>query len=216
MTTKNAKDRLHDFKMVVVASLFTIVGILLTLLFQYFQNNRQIEEQNRQDASKISEQRRDQATLLFNELSPLIDTRLYNWRQIAWGLEDTIPEDALKKRYSVYQETFYQWNHNLNKNRAFVCRFFGPKLGETFELQITPGFIYLHQAIYKLIKMPRNLRPIIPPDSLNSLADSLNDIIYQFNNDMAELIRSGKVGLTDSTQACDTIRFDPTQTKAHL
>lgn len=203
MTVKTKEDRRHDWLLLIIGFfLTTVVGGILTFLSQHIQEGQRIEADKRADSVRIMEQRREQATSLFDELSPLMDTRLYDWRRLAWGIEDRIPEDSLRKRYSEYQEVFYQWNHNLNKNRALVCRFFGPGLGEIFERQITPQFIELHEALYSIYKMPRSDRPLIPADSLNSLADSLNDVIYTFNNSMAELIRSGQVGLTNPGSAC--------------
>jgi hypothetical protein len=204
MAEKTEQDRKHDFKMLIYGFVFTtLVGGLLTFWFQHFQDNQKIAADKRAEEVKITEQRQEQATALFNELSPLIDTRLYDWRRLAWGIEDRISEDSLKGRYAEYQEVFYKWNHNLNRNRALVCRFFGPELGEQFEGIIMPKFSDLHDTIIVLYRMPRSSRPIIPPDDLNSLADSLNDVIYKFNNSMAELIRSGKVGVTDPGKACE-------------
>jgi hypothetical protein len=203
MAGKTKEDRSHELRLLLIGSFITVVvGGGLTAWSQRFQENQRIEAEKRADSVRIMEQRREQATSLFDELSPLMDTRLYKWRQLAWALEDRIAEDSLRKRYSDYQEVFYQWNYNLNKNRALVCRFFGPDLGEIFERQITPDFIELHQALYEIYKMPRSERPFIPSDSLNSIADSLNEVIYSFNNSMAELIRSGQVGLTNPGSAC--------------
>ena len=202
MADKTKLDRRHDFLMLILGFILTTVaGACLAFYFQRLQDNQRIEADKRQEDVKIMEQRRDQATILFNELSPLIDTRLYDWRRLAWGIEDAIPEDSLKIRYSEYMGIFYNWNHNLNKNRALVCRFFGPELGEQFEGFIMPGFYDLHSTIINIYRLPRSLRLRIPSDSLNSLADSLNSVVYEFNNSMAELIRSGRVGLTDPGKA---------------
>jgi hypothetical protein len=204
MSEKTMQDRRHELKMLVYGFILTtIVGGFLAFLYQYIQENQKIKAEKRQEEINIMEQRREQATALFNEISPLIDTRLYDWRRLAWGLEDRIHEDSLKSRYAEYIQVFYSWNHNLNKNRALICRFFGPELGGQFEEIIMPKFRELHESIIGLYRIPRSSRPLIPTDNLNSLADSLNDVIYTFNNAMAELIRSGKVGLTDPGKACD-------------
>jgi len=201
---KTIREKKHEIKMALLNfGLITLVGGFLTFLYQYFQEDRRVKADKRQAEMNILEQRRTQATVLFNEISPLIDTRLYTWRRVAWGLQDRIAEDSLRSRYNEYIQVFYTWNHNLNKNRALICRFFGPELGSKFEDYIVPEFIELHKSIIFLYRLPRSLRPIIYTDSLNSLADPLNDDIYEFNNAMAELIRSGNVGLTDPGKACD-------------
>jgi hypothetical protein len=203
MADKTERDKKHDIKMLVLGFILTtIVGGLLTFLYQYIQEAQKLKAEKRQEEINIMEQRRGQATVLFNEISPLIDTRLYDWRRVAWGLEDRISEDSLKSRYAEYIQVFYTWNHNLNKNRALICRFFGPDLGSQFEEFIMPKFSELHEIILGIYRLPPASRPLIVADSLNSLADSLNNVIYGFNNSMAELIRSGKIGLTDPGKAC--------------
>ena len=130
---KTTREKKHEFRMIFFNFLLiTVGGGCLTSFYQWLQDGRRIQSDKSQAEINIMEQRRTQATTLFNEISPLIDTRLYNWRRLAWGLEDRIPEDSLKIRYNEYLEIFYAWNHNINKNRALICRFFGPQLGEQF------------------------------------------------------------------------------------
>ena len=206
---KTKREKKHEINLIVLGFLLTTLGGgILTFLYQWIQDNRRAQSDKMQAELNIMEQRRTQATALFNEISPLIDTRLYNWRRLAWGLEGSIPEDSLKARYTEYMHVFFEWNHNLNKNRALICRFFGPQLGEQFEEVIMPELRELHNTIISIYRTPRSFRHIIPSDSLNSLADPVNDVIYQFNNSMSELIRSGNVGLTDPGKACDIMVVD--------
>jgi len=203
MTQKSKNDRVHEYKLLILGFFLTsIIGGLITFSSQSFQERQKIEADRRADYIKIMEQRREQATILFNELSVLIDTRLYNWRRLSWALEDDIYRDSINKRYYEYQDIFLKWNHSLNKNRALVCRFFGANLGDLFDRQIMPMFRELHDTIIKVYRMPRTLRQGLGPIRLNYLADSLNNIVAKFNDSMAELIRSGKVGLTDPGNAC--------------
>ena len=203
MAERTNQDRKHERSLLLLGFLLTTAGGLLSFSFQGWQENRKLKADERSENSRLMEQRQNQATELFNELSPMIDTRLYNWRRLAWGIEDQIPEDSLKKRYLEYQDVFLKWNRNLNRNRALVCRFFGPEIGEQFENIIIPQFRILQIAITPIYRTPKRSRPFFSSGNLVCLSDSLNETIYEFNNSMAELIRSGKVGLMDPGKACD-------------
>jgi hypothetical protein len=201
MTDKTKDDRQHELKLLIWGFvLTTVTGGLLSFFFQELQEGQKVKADERSENARIMEQRQLQATELFNELSPIIDTRLYNWRRLAWGIEDQIPEDSLKKRYLEYQEVFLKWNRNLNRNRALVCRFFGPDL---LENNIVPQFRNLQIVIMNIYNTPRASRPAFNNGNLDCLSDSLNEVIYEFNNSMAESIRSGQVGLMDPGKSCD-------------
>ncbi|MBD2716450.1 hypothetical protein KBK19_15520 [Microvirga sp. STR05] len=204
MADKTPDDRRHDIKLLKYGFLLTtLVGGVLTLLFQLIQNQQNHKAAEKAENVKIMEQRRAQATSLFEEFSPLMDTRLYHWRQVAWAIEDRISEDSIRKRYAAYQHVFHKWNFSLNKNRALICRFFGPEIGSRFESQIIPQFNGIQDTIRKIIKMQPSQRPIYQSDEINSLADALNTQIYKMNNEMAEAIRSGDIGPTNPGEACD-------------
>lgn len=169
----------------------TILGGLFTFALQSMDTRQ-----------KLREQHREQATRLFDELSPLMDTRLYAWRRVAWGLEAGMAEDSLRAIYEDYNKSVRAWNNSLNRNRALACRFFGPSTGSQLEAEIAPRFAVLQDTITKLMRLSREARPRFRPNVLNKLADPLNNKIYKFNDLMAEAIRSGKIGEVDPGDGC--------------
>src|ERR1700743_896298 len=105
MAVKSKEERAHDRNMLILGFIFTgVIGTLITFLFQHLEDSQKIDADKRSESVRIMDKRRKQATTVFNELSPLMDTRWYNWRRLAWGLEDRIPEDSLKKRYAEYED----------------------------------------------------------------------------------------------------------------
>jgi hypothetical protein len=72
-----------------------------------------------------------------------------------------------------------------------------------FERQITNAFIDLHQGLTEAIRAPT-----INADALKKLenqADQMNYTIYDFNNILAEAVRSGDIGSSDPGKACHLI-----------
>src|SRR5713226_3810526 len=74
-----------------------------------------------------------EATQLLDEISRLLDTRLFKWRQVAWSLERTEPVLKEDSAYGNYRATVYDWNFALNRNRSLLCRYFGAHVGAEFE-----------------------------------------------------------------------------------
>jgi hypothetical protein len=207
MASKTPEDKKHDARMLLFTFLLTtVLGGALTFIFQTYENRRSENASERLEESKLIEQRRQDASKLYDEISPLMDTRLYEWRQVAWALEDKVPDKELNRRYEEYRKSLLKWVHSLNRNRALVCRYFGPAAGLQFEAEIMPEFIQLQNKIRPLIKMHRDRRPSFGEDSLNLLGNNLGHKIYMFNNMLAEAIRSGNVALTDSNSSCDFSR----------
>ena len=205
MAEKTLADKRHDARMLVLGFfLTTVAGGLLTLVFNMFQINLQSRSTDKEAEAKLLESRRDGATEIFTEVSAAIDTRLYKWRRLAWALENNDADAELQKRYDDYDAAVLDWSYNINRRRALICRYFGPDPGRKFEGDISGRFRSLHGEILDQIKSPRGNRKTYNADELNSKANPLNVVIYQFNDMLAEKIRSGEVGMTDPGNACST------------
>ncbi len=213
MPEKTAEDRRHDVYMALLAFLLTtLAGGTLTAMFQWLQANRTRDDDRRMEAAKLVEEHRAQATVLFADVSEILDTRLYKWRQVAWVLENKVPEGDLAKKYTDYPQTILDWVYHLNKRRALLCRFFGPSVGFDFESKIMPGFNDLHRIVTDEFRLSPSKRRTWQPDELNARADALNNTVYVFNNRLAEAIRRGDVGSIDPGAACeykDSVRSNP-------
>jgi hypothetical protein len=202
MANKTADDRRHEYRLLLTGFvLTTVVGGLLTFTFQWLSDRQKANEADRASSEQISEQRRTDASKVFAEVSELLDTRLYKWRQVAWAVEKALPASQIEEAYTSYRDTLFQWNFRLNKNRALICRFFGPEAGSQFETRIMPKLNALHEHLVQSKNTPP--KKAVEPNSISGLADPVNNEIYEFNNRLAESIRSGRIGLTDPANACD-------------
>lgn len=214
MAEKTPEDRRHDVRMAMLGFLLTtLAGGIIAYSFQYFENRQKEKAEERAAAIQLAEQRRVAATALFDELSPLMDKRLYLWRQVAWGIEDRLVEESLSVKRAAYRALMLDWQFRLNRNRALVCRYFGPASGAVFEERILPGLRSVHDTLRVLLTAPPARRAVFKSGELNQVADSVNTIIYAFNNQLAEAIRRGDVGATDPGAAC---AFSPSPDKQPL
>jgi hypothetical protein len=99
MSGKTAEDRKHDFKVTFFAFvLTTLVGGSFTLYFQYREDQHKERAEaetaqaqrlaaDRAAEAQLTELRRTGATQLFDDVSVLMDKRLFLWRRFAWSLE---------------------------------------------------------------------------------------------------------------------------------
>lgn len=173
--------------------LTTVVGSSLTYIYGLSQERQRVQEQ-----------RRIEATKLFEDLSRLMDTRIYKWRQVAWAIEDGKPSSEVWKKYDDYQQTLFEWSYNTNRNRALLCRYFGPDAGIAFETKIMPGFREIQKRlIERLGTSTASRKTEFSRECINYAADPLDRLIYQLNNKLAERIRSGDVGSSDPGNKCD-------------
>ena len=73
MVEKTSKEMKHELKMLILSFiLVTLIGGALTAFYGFLN-----------DKWSLAEERRSEATLLFREISTIMDTRLYLWRKIA-------------------------------------------------------------------------------------------------------------------------------------
>lgn len=230
---KSSADRKHEiFLLVLGFVLTTVFGTFLTFGLDQVNKRREAREAQQAALSKraedaddhrrrrddlirdqqlqLTESRRTQASALFDQLSELMDTRLQKWRVVAWALERGDSESSIRAAYADYRNTLQRWNYTLNRNRALACRFFGREAGLLFEAAISDGFRALHDELLVVMRKPRGSRGLTD-NALAGKADPLNNVIYQFNDMMAEAIRNGTVGETSPGAACAPARSSDTQ-----
>jgi hypothetical protein len=194
MAEKTSAERWHDVIMLVLGFvLTTVVGGSLTHIYELSQEHQ-----------RVNEQRRAEATKLFEDLSRLMDTRIYKWRQVAWAVEDGKSASEIWKKYDDYQQILFEWSSSVNRNRALLCRYFGPDAGTAFETKIMPGFRNIQETLRKRLETNAVSRKVtFSREALAYCADPLSHLIYQLNNRLAESIRSGDVGSSDPGNKCD-------------
>jgi hypothetical protein len=116
-------------------------GFLLTTVFGgvlgYYFQNRAWRHQFR---LRLLEADLASSTKVFEELSRLMDKRLYRMRQVHWKLKQSASDDILKEHMRAYREVLYEWNDALNRNLALAEICFGSNIKGALENSIYEEF----------------------------------------------------------------------------
>jgi hypothetical protein len=168
--------------------LTVILGFLLTTVIGgylgYLLQQRSWSHQHRVQAAA---DRREKATLLFDELSRLLDKRLYRMRRLYWSLLDDRPRqesEEARARMAAYVAILYEWNDSINRNLALLQSYFGHQLRAHLDDVIGARFRDLGADLEQLWKE----EAAQPPNDITDRFSELADLIYQFNLDMIALI----------------------------
>jgi hypothetical protein len=168
--------------------LTVILGFLLTTVIGsylgYLLQQRSWSHQHRVQAAA---DRREKATLLFDELSRLLDKRLYRMRRLYWSLIDDRPRqesEEARARMAAYVAILYEWNDSINRNLALLQSYFGHQLRAHLDDVIGASFRDLGADLEQLWKE----EAAQPPSDITHRFSELADLIYHFNLDMIALI----------------------------
>ncbi len=177
--------RYHDIVILIIGFvLTTIVGGYLTQSWQ----NRAATIQREAEHLRVEQ---NAATEVFEEISRMMDKRLYRMRRLHTGLGSQLGEEKMNFRWVVYREILFEWNENLNRNLALVQRYFGDEARNILEARIQSGFVHLGQLL-EGGAYPKNVASKY--EYRQNVADNLNNVIYQFDIALISAIQSGKIG----------------------
>jgi hypothetical protein len=185
-----------------LASLLPVItGFLLTsvlggLLGFFFQNRSwehqhkiQQAEQERQRQLQLAEQARGQALAVFDEISRLMDKRLYRLRLVCWSLQgdDGQSEHSrlARSRFKDYQQVLYEWNDSINRNLALLQHYFEPRIRQRLDNQVGGTFVELGRVIEEWWRT--GVRPQ-SQEAIDARLRTLGSLVYQFNLDMIRAI----------------------------
>ena len=175
--------RYHDLVLLLIGfGLTTLVG---GSLGYYFQRMSWRNENNvRRYEAEIAK-----ASEIFDDISGLLDRRLYATRRLIWAYQENDTE-AIKKQREIYGQVVYDWNGTLNRNLSRAQRYFGNDMRDEFD-SIREGFRGIDAALVSYRRNPN-------PDELQrieNMVDEFNPRIYGFNIRVLTRIQEGKVGI---------------------
>ena len=177
-------------KSVVSALVPLVVGFLLTtvvggLLGVYLQRRSWCHQYNVQLAAAA----RDRAVALFEELSRLLDRRLYRMRRLYWTLrrERKRPlSDRGAKSLEAYDAVLFEWNDNINRNLALLERSFGSQMRKQLDDEIGATVRSVSVALENELKNPSASETDL--NEIGSRLARLANLIYTYNVEMLALI----------------------------
>jgi hypothetical protein len=176
--------------------LLLVLGFLLTtvgggLLGYYFQNRTW----KHQHAMTVAEAQRDAATKVFEEISRLMDKRLYRMRQVQWSLCNTaVPDGVLEHHMHAYRTVLYEWNDTLNRNLALTESYFGTELRQQLEERIYENFRRIGTRLETMYGDRTKQAATASTAGTDSELTALSNEIYTINLRMISRIQSGTLG----------------------
>jgi len=149
--------------------LLLVVGFVLTsvaggALGSWFQRRawaHQHEIQLRDEERQREAQRRDEehqrALKTFEEVSQLLDRRLYRMRRLYWAAREMAAGSGDLERLAAaradYRAVLAEWNDNLNRNLALIETYFGTPTRNVMSGQIYEGFAALGRGLEEIVKI---------------------------------------------------------------
>lgn len=164
-------------KLIVGFLLTTLCGGLLGFFFQHRQACFQWERSRR-------EKELGEAQAAFEEISRLLDRRLYRTRQLLWSFNRK-PDDR-EQRLADYRKIVTRWNDNINRILALLAIHFSDSFRDAIDYQIGAEFVAIGGVLEKCIRGELELAS----ENLQKRLDGLAKQIYDFNLDMLRKIRT--------------------------
>lgn len=150
-----------------------------------------------QERSKLLEAERLAARTVFEDLSRLMDKRLYRMRHFNWALQrshgQTEESADLEGHRDKLRDVLYEWNDNLHRNLALVLSYFGNEMRIYLEDTIFEEFKRIQAKLESAYREIRNAGSPRDHDFDQELY-VLGTYVYSINVGMISRIQEGKVG----------------------
>lgn len=169
--------------LIVGFALTTVVGGFLGFFFQ--KRNADLQTMQR-----LAEAERVAALNLFEELSTMMDRRIYRMRQLCWQLQANHPDSArIEAAMDDYRESVRDWNDRLNRNLAVAEIYFGRAIRRQLHDTIYAGFAGVGKQLEEAYGEDRTRI-----DRIEAALDALARSVYELNVRMIRQVRDGRVG----------------------
>jgi hypothetical protein len=178
-----------------------LLGFLLTTVLGGFLG---VYLQQRSWAHRFKVERataeRDRAVQVFDEISRLLDRRLYRMRRLAWTLEreqNRPLSERGQKSLSDYDAVLFDWNDSINRNLALLERYFGAERRAGLDHEIGA----LMRSVGAVLESRGRLESGAEVDlsRLELDLDRLADLIYAYNVELIRSIQEGRLGPSQTT-----------------
>jgi tetratricopeptide (TPR) repeat protein len=179
-------------QLVVLAVGFLLTGVLGGALGYLFQRRAWSHQH---EVERRDEQRR-QALKTFEEMSALLDRRLYRMRRVYWLAKrraEGEPADQLAAALDDYREVLLAWNDNLNRMLALVDTYFGGAMRRQLETDVYERYAAVGRALDRFVRqVSAGTATAVPP--IGRRLDALSHHVYQLNSRILALIIQERIG----------------------
>jgi hypothetical protein len=173
------------------------VGFLLTtvlggVLGYYFQTR----SWRHQNTARVLETELQTALKVFDDISRLMDKRLYRMRLLFWRLSDSpADQETIEKFMNLYREVLFDWNDNLNRHLALVQCYFGDDIREQIDYDIYEQFKTLGNLLEQAYRRRIAERTTGDLAAMGDSIETLSRKAYHLNIQMIRLIQLRNVGI---------------------
>ena len=178
-----------------------LLGFLLTTVLGGFLG---VYLQQRSWAHRFKVERataeRDRAVQVFDEISRLLDRRLYRMRRLAWTLEGEHNRPLSQrgqKSLSDYDAVLFDWNDSINRNLALLERYFGAERRDELDNEIGALMRSVGAVLDSRVRLESGAE--VDLSGLQLDLDRLADLIYAYNVELIRSIQEGRVGPSQTT-----------------
>lgn len=164
------------------------VGNWITSEFQ----KRQFDYEHR---TQMQESETIAATKTFEDVSKLMDERIYRMEKLNWELKDNKDLKKIDTQMEAYRESLYNWNDNRNRNVALINRYFGEKESKYFDADIHSAIKDTGKLLENYYYMPRWQRKEEMGWEIDGKMGDLENKSRELNINMLKLIQKQEVGI---------------------
>lgn len=193
---------------------FLLTGVLGGGLGYFFQRRAWTHQYR---VERRDEGRR-QASNTFEEVSRLLDRRLYRMRLVYWAAKRRTKGGGtaqLSTALDGYRAVLLEWNDNLNRILALVTTFFGGGIRRQLEVNVYEEYAAIGRALDELVRQVSDGRTDVELPPLGSRLTALGGQVYRLNTRMLTLLQLGQIGESAPQGNPDTRPALPTQQLGH-
>jgi len=174
--------------------------IILTFLLVNFYGGKLTEAAQKRFSNYQHEQSNKDseiqaATKIFEDVSKLMDERIYRMQKLNWELEENTDSQKIKTQMDAYRISLYDWNDNRNRNFALISRYFGEEKGKYFDADIHTAIKDTGKLLENYYYMPRWQRKKEIGWEIDGRIGDLENKSRQLNIDMLRFIQKQEVGI---------------------
>jgi len=163
------------------------------------QHEIQLRDEEHQHEVQRREEEHQRALKTFEEVSQLLDRRLYRMRRLYWAARDmaagTGDQERLAAARADYRAVLAEWNDNLNRNLALIETYFGTPARNVMSGQIYESFAALGRGLEEIVKMVSAAGDgQIEVPRFGHRITRLSRSVYALNQQMLRLLRDDSTG----------------------
>jgi hypothetical protein len=171
-------------KLIIGFVLTTLCGALLGFVFQR-------RHARYQWLRTRWEKELEEAQAVFEEVSRLLDRRLYRTRQLLWAVDRA---EVRQERLSEYRAVVTEWNDNINRILALVAIHYTDNLRNAVDNEIGAEFVAIGHSLERAIRGESRVDAQRLEQRVNQLATE----VYKFNLRLLKEIRARRNTLTEN------------------